>query len=469
MVDIFQTYGIIGLSYLLIVFLVGLFYKYPYYAILATFFFRPIIDMFWWAKSEGAVSPLYIVGVLIPVLAFIQRKSICQNIAINKYDIFIVGYLLLYGFITLIKIIKSPTFVYNSIDSFARVCSVMAFYFVGKYYFILEESRRHLVLVILYSTFVPFSLTALQEFGGSIGLINLTQFSDVAADKMFLGDIDTGSFSAFYLEGRHDLKRISGPYEGVYELAFLGLFATIISFNTMYIKRKFNLVMLLFLFFGIYYLYFTYSRSAWSLFVASLVVYSIFWRKYNLLFLLVFSVFILYYLIPNVQYRYEDELNFFLGRSDFNRFGYGRGGKWLVLLDGFRAQSFVDKFFGNYGIGNPENQFLNTMFHFGYFGLFLLLCLFIYLSFVLVSETFNCRLVPCFDSSFKILFLSIIICSFWIAGHGNGFNTMISVQWVLWTWIGILLNSRSHKFSYNSLVPFKKRFYKDHKGKRMWI
>ena len=97
---------------------------------------------------------------------------------------------------------------------------------------------------------------------------------------------------------------------------------------------------------------------------------------------------------------------------------------------------------GNYGIGNPENQFLGVMFWFGYVGLASFLFLILYLTINLWKKRKIIINDSSFDSNIKLMFISIIVCSYWLAGWGNAFNTMISTQWILWTWTGILLSRK---------------------------
>jgi len=340
--------------------------------------------------------------------------------------------LFLFGSLTLFKIISSPSYWFNSIDSYSRILSVTFFYFIGKYYFRQEEQRKELTWIIILSSVVPFTLTLFQKILGT----NLMSFGQVA---------DTGALSAFYIEGRHNLLRISGVYEGIYELAFLSLFTVLLLATIKLSKSKFPVWGYIMLPLGVYFLYFTYSRSAWALFLFSLTFYLICKKKVGWLFLLLISVGVLYISVPNVQYRYEDELGFVLGEKDFSTFGYGRGGKWIRLTEGFMSQDMLPKLIGNYGLGNPENQFLGIMFWYGYIGLTIFIMLIIYLTLVLLKKLKDILNYSSFDTEIKCLFACIIIGSYWIAGIGNQFSTMISTQWILWTWTGILLSDNADK------------------------
>ena len=43
------------------------------------------------------------------------------------------------------------------------------------------------------------------------------------------------------------------------------------------------------------------------------------------------------------------------------------------------------------------------------------------------------------------MFACIIIGGYWVGGLGNQFSIMITTQWILWTWTGILLNNGNDK------------------------
>ena len=107
----------------------------------------------------------------------------------------------------------------------------------------------------------------------------------------------------------------------------------------------------------------------------------------------------------------------------------------------------LPKLIGNYGLGNPENQFLGIMFWYGYIGLTIFIMLIIYLTLVLLKKLKDISNDSSFDTEIKCLFACIIIGGYWIAGIGNQFSMMISTQWILWTWTGILLSDNTDKIA----------------------
>ena len=59
------------------------------------------------------------------------------------------------------------------------------------------------------------------------------------------------------------------------------------------------------------------------------------------------------------------------------------------------------------------------------------------------------------------MFISILIGSYWIAGLGNQFNTMISIQWIFWTWTGILLNTNMNELDFKGISDKKNDIKKE--------
>lgn len=439
--ELLSPFKVPFLAYSIILVVIILFYRYPYHALLVSFLAKPVIDMFWLTKVQGFISPgllskltspLFVVAIAVPVLALLRRKSVTGKPIRSRCDWAVLVYLSIFGMLTLFKIIQSPNYLYNSVDSYARIFSVTSFYFIGKYYFQQKEQRKELTWIIILSSLVPFTLTLFQKVLGR----NLTSFADV---------VHTGELSAFYIGGRHGLVRISGVYEGVYELAFFSAFTVLLLVTIMLSKKRFPAWGYIMLPLGGFFLYFTYSRSAWALFLFSLILFSICKKKISYLAIILLGVTVLYVTIPNVTYRYEDELGFVLGKKEFASFGYGRGGLWIRLVEGFMHQDIFPKLIGNYGLGNPENQFLGIMFWFGYIGLTTFVLLIIYLTGVLWKKRRDIENNSSFDANIKFMFLGIIIGGYWIAGLGNAFNMQITVQWVLWTWTGILLSDNTER------------------------
>lgn len=426
---------LLALVFFVIIFLVVVFLRDPRKGLLFALVIKPVVDMFWWAKGSGAlISPLVVVAIIVPVLGIVgKRKLNLKKISLPE-DRIIISYLLIFGLLALFKIALSPHYFFNTIDTYARILSVTLFYFIGKYYFQEEKDRTMLVIILIYSAVVPFLLTAGQGAFSS----NLTHFKDVYTQ----GEA-TNMVSAYYLHGRHDLVRISGVYEGVYELAFLSSFTLLfLLVGKMSKNVRLHPAGLILIALSMYYLYFTYSRSAWAVTLLALSLFLLFKKKTTLILLLYSAITIAYVLVPNIQYRFEDELGFVSGNAEFNKFGYGRGGKWLFLLRGFNAQDFIYQLFGNYGIGNPENQFINTMFWNGYIGLIVFIFLLAVLTFSIIEFILLLKKNNTFNSNILLMCSCLIISTYWIGGLGNGFNLQISSQWVLWLWTGIILREK---------------------------
>ncbi|NMB59743.1 MAG: O-antigen ligase family protein [Chloroflexi bacterium] len=407
--------------------IVVMFFMSPRNALLLSFFCKPIIDIFWYSKSEGYISPLYITAIIVPILALIHRPKYNYKNKLNQTDRVVIVYLLVLFILTLAKIVNTPEYIYNSIDTFARLLFTTLFYFIGKYYFVDADNSNKLSRAILFSPMIPFMITILQ-----LGEV-LPVFEPMEMGK--------GDPTAFYIGGRHNLQRISGVYEGVYELAFMGLFVVLISIAFRISKFKFPMWWYPLFVAGSYFLYNTFSRSAWVLCLSSLVVFFVLKKRMGTAFAVIFSALLLYILVPVVQYRFEDEIGFIFGEARFGTFGYGRGNIWPIVWEDFWSRDFLSQLVGSYGYVNPENQFLGFLTWFGFIGLMSIIALFVFFSIRLFLQTKNIPKDNSVQSSLVLLFISVIVCSYWFAGLGNFFLGQISTQWVLWTWTGIITNS----------------------------
>ncbi len=415
------------IGYILLASIIVLFFVSPQKALLFSFFSKPIIDIFWYSKSEGYISPLYITAITVPILALLHIQKYSKGKNFNTTDKIVTGYLIILFLLTITKVINTPNYTYNSIETFSRILFTTLFYFIGKYYFAGVENSDKLSKAIMFSTIIPFVVTILQ-LGEMLPI----------AEPMYMGK---GDASAFYIGGRHQLERISGVYEGVYELAFMGLFVVLIIIIFRISKFRFPVWWYPMFFAGIYFLYNTYSRSAWVLCISSLLLFLLLARRFATAALLSAASLLLYFLVPVIQYRFEDELGFLLGESSLGKVGYGRGNIWPIVWDDFWRRDLLSQLVGSYGYVNPENQFLGFLTWFGFIGLITLLALFIFLSIRLLLQIKRIPRDNSVQSNLILLFISVVVCSYWFAGLGNFFVGQISTQWVLWAWTGIAANS----------------------------
>ena len=362
-INLLSQLDIYLLAYALCIIILIFYYKYPYWCLVVAFAIKPTIDLFWMAKTKGLISPLFIFGVTIPLVAMWRRKQIISGFIRSKHDKIVAIYLLIMGLITLLKIILIPAYWYNSIDGYFRILSVTIFFFIGKYYFRSISNRKNLAWAIVLSVIIPFLLTFMLKIG-----------------------INSNAQSNFFVGSRHGIERISGAYSGVYELAFLGMVSSLVIFSFMTAKDRFPKFFYILLALSLYFLYFTYSRSAWLLFIFSIVLYCFFNKNFKYLLFILTAIILMYLYIPNVQYRFEDELGFFIGKSSFNNFGYSRGRVWLIIIEKFKNQDLIYQLIGNYGLGNAENQFLGTLIWYGYFGLLSFISLICYMTFFFIKN-----------------------------------------------------------------------------------
>ena len=409
----------------------------PKTGVLLAFAIKPFVDMFWWSKVHAGLSPLHIMGVGVPLVAAvgIWRSRLAPRPC--RLDRIVLLYLAVLSFSTLIKLVTVPEHSINAIDAFVRIGSVTAFYWIGKYLFKQRRDQSLLVTCLVASLTIPFGTTLLQQ-GFSIQTVDS---KDVFAANPKAA---SNEVSGFYMGARHGIQRISGVYEGVYELAFLGVLAVTIGLALADAHDvRAPVLTLILLAVGAYFLLFTYSRSAWAVMAGTIVLYQVLRRRVLLALTIVAACVAAYFLSETVHHRFEDEVGALTGMTEFDRLGYGRGGVWRRVVQNFNDWPLDKRLLGGFGIGNPENQFLNMMVFFGYAGLAAMILMMLASSAEILhrltrlSHRWN-RL----DNA-KVAFGCLVVSCYWLAGHGNGFNTQISMQWVLWTWTGIIVADTS--------------------------
>ncbi len=420
-------YGLVGVLCLA-------FLRYPRMTLMASLGLKPVIDMFWWTKAQGLLSPLFVAGVAIPVLALLGLPRIAAGRRRLAEDRLVMAYLGSFLVLSLCKIAVSPEFWAESLENYLRILSVTSFYFIGKYYFPTAELRRRLALVLAGSSITPFALTAAQQALGW----NITTWREVIDQAA--GPVDTSHVSAFYMSARHGLNRISGVYEGVYTLAFLGVF-TMLILLVLRVSRdvRFHPAGYLLFGFAAYFAYFTYSRSAWVVLALGAALFFVVRRQLKMVAALLAGALGLWASVETVRFRFEDELGFVLGTHEFSNFGYGRGRLWGQAWDVFSARDPIYQLVGTYGQGNPENQFLNVLFWFGYLGLAVFVAFLVLMTIRLVGWLKKARLDGRLDTNLRIQFAVLVVVCYWFAGLGNNFFLQISTQWILWLWTGIVL------------------------------
>ncbi len=428
--------GTAVVGYGLIALVVAAFALYPKTAILVSLAAKPIIDLFWWTKGEGLLSPLFIAGVAVPILGLVAARRVAGRSIRRQEDMVVLLYLAVFLCLALARAVASPQYLGNSIQSFAKLASVTSFYFIGKYYFTSREDRRHLLYALLLSGVGPFVLTMGQKLLGW----NVTNFDEVIATAG--RGVDTGLVSGFYITGRYGAQRISGAYEGVYTLAFLGVFV-LLMLLTARLSRDFAFKPYWYGLLGLagYFVYATYSRSAWVTLGTTLLVLFLLRREPRRAIVVVAAAAAVYFLVEGVRLRFADELGALTGGGEFTDVGRGRGGKWMTLLPVFFRRDLIDQLVGTFGVGNPENQFLNALFFSGYLGFMAMLGMMIYFTVRLVKRLRSMDRDASLDTNAMLTFGSLIVACYWFAGWGNNFPLMISVQWVLWTWTGVIVGN----------------------------
>ncbi len=405
----------------------------PRTGVLVALALKPFVDMFWWSKVQAGLSPLHLMGVGVPAIALIGIWRSKPAPRPSPLDRVVLLYLALLTFSTVFKMVTAPEHAVNAVDAYLRLLSVTSFYWIGKQLFVGSRDKRLLVACLIGSLVIPFGTTLFQQ-GFSIRTVH--------SDDVFAANPEAKSneVSGFYLGARHGIQRISGAYEGVYELAFLGVVSVILGLALLEAEDvKRGAVCWLLLLVGGYFLYFTYSRSAWIASMGTILLCQFFRRRLALALGILSVCVMLFFLNETVHHRFEDEVGAVTGTSEFGRLGYGRGFVWKRTMRDFHKWPIEKQLLGGFGIGNPENQFLNMLVFFGYVGLAGMLIMMCTATLTLLAALARLPRERTYLNNTKLLFGCMIVVCYWFAGLGNGFNVQISIQWVLWTWTGLIV------------------------------
>ncbi len=414
--------GYLAIGIFLIVLLVTYFFSNPLIAFYLIFLTRPIIDMFWEVKFKYGISPLYVIGALVPVLIIIylvtHRKNIFSVKSISLILIFFLTSTVTYIF----NLVRFPEAAFGSTIVLAKIVSAYSMMFVAPFLFTCEKKIKRLLDIIFFSAISAYLVTAGAYLLGYRGLMS------------------AGEHSNFYLQA-HGLLRISGVYEGTFNLAYFSLFVLVIAFfrKKDYTKSFFRIILLfLYILVALFFLYKTYVRTAWGILVLTLFLYFLFKKKYHMI---VFSgaIFIvLYFAVPAISYRMWDVVEVLKGNLSFRSFGDGRGLEWEMHWHQFKMLPLLSKLFGARHVGNPENQILFLLEYLGIVGFAVYHFIMFYYVYILyrgykayqkIGENFLSEL---------ILFALILHIDFFtLAGIGTTQIALINSQWIVYSIVAI--------------------------------
>ncbi len=414
--------GYLSIGVFVIILLLAYFFNNPKLAFYLIFFTRPIIDMFWEYKFKYGISPLYIVGALVPLLIIIYLVTHKKNI----FEIKSVSLILLFffsGFITyVLNLIRFPEESLGSTIVLAKTVSAFSMMFVAPFLFYSREDVKKLLDVIFLSAISAYVATGIAYFMG------------------YRGVMTAGEHSNFYLTA-HGLLRISGVYEGTFNLAYFSFFVLVIAYfrRKDYLKSKWSTIFLFFyILIALFFFYKTYARTAWGILALTVFLYFLFKKKYHMIFFAASLFILLYFLIPEISYRMWDVVEVLRGNLSFRSFGGGRGMLWEFHWRQFKTLPLLSKLFGARHVGNPENQVLFLLEYFGIVGCVIYhLIMFYFVHLLYKGFKFYRDVGEEFLSEFILFALILHIDFFTLAGIGAQQFMMINSQWIVYSIVAI--------------------------------
>ncbi len=329
---------------------------------------RPIIDNLFFLKNISPfLSPLYIVGVLTPILV-------------------------------IIAITKTPKPVRSPLDKYFKIWS--SFVLIGIFFVILFDPLSMDSLEYLLKLSIPiyiyfFARRFIQSKQDLDGILTTFLYSGVFVAVLLLYEV---LFGAIRIVESRGMERIQGSFGdvvsyGIY-LTFGFLIATYFYFSRKgeipKIKRIRTVVIVGSL--CVLTLLNIHHVASYTIFIGLLLLFLVFNFRTNkgAAFVMSIMLFLLFYLFaqPIIEEKItpllETDIEVYEGDQDSGRLLHGRMGRWTRMIDIFTNENIFSQFFGypttlkySYqfvGVG-AHNDYVRMLFLSGYFGLFYYLTL----------------------------------------------------------------------------------------------
>lgn len=329
---------------------------------------RPIIDNLYFLKNISPfLSPLYIVGVLTPVLV-------------------------------IIAIAKRPKPKQSKLDKYFKIWSI--FILIGIFFVILFDPLSMISFEYLLKLSIPiyiyfFARIFIQNKQDLDGILTTFLYSGVFVAAILLYEV---FFGAIRLVESRGMERIQGSFGdvvsyGIY-LAFCFLIATYFFFSRKGEVPKMKRIRTVLIVGGLCVLTLIniHHVASYTIFVGLLLLFMVFNFKANkgaafvlsLLFFLVFYIFGQPIIEDKIAPLLETDISVYEGGLGSEKLMHGRVGRWTGMIDMFTDENVFSQFFGyptsmeySYhvvGVGS-HNDYIRILFLSGYFGLFYYLVL----------------------------------------------------------------------------------------------
>lgn len=331
---------------------------------------RPIIDNLYFLKNISLfLSPLYIVGVLTPILV-------------------------------IISIAKRAKPKQSKLDKYFKVWSM--FLFIGIFFVILFDPLSMISFEYLLKLSIPiyiyfFARIFIQSKQDLEGILTTFLYSGVFVAILLLYEV---FFGAIRLVESRGMERIQGSFGdvvsyGIY-LAFCFLIASYFYFSRKGEIPKRKRIRTLLIVGGLCVLTLVniHHIASYTIFIGILLLFMVFNFKANkgaalvlsLLFFLVFYIFGQPIIEEKITPLLETDISVYEGDLGSEKLLHGRVGRWTSMIEMFTNENIFSQFFGYptsmqyayhvVGVGS-HNDYVRILFLSGYFGLFYYLVLLI--------------------------------------------------------------------------------------------
>jgi hypothetical protein len=326
-------------------------------------FLRPLIDNLYFLKEISPfLSPLYIVGVLTPILV-------------------------------IISIAKRPKPKQSKLDKYFKIWSV--FILIGVFFVILFDPLSMISFEYLLKLSIPiyiyfFARIFIQNKQDLDGILTTFLYSGAFVAGILLYEV---FFGAIRLVESRGMARIQGSFGdvvsyGIY-LAFCFLIATYFYFSRKGEVPKMKRIRTVLIVGGLCVLTLIniHHVASYTIFIGLLLLFMVFNFKANkgaafvlsLLFFLVFYIFGQPIIEDKITPLLETDISVYEGGVGSDKLMHGRVGRWTGMIDMFTNENVFSQFFGyptsmeySYhvvGVGS-HNDYIRILFLSGYFGLF---------------------------------------------------------------------------------------------------
>lgn len=388
--------------------------------ILVAVFVKPIVDTAWF-PIFSTITPGQIFGVAAPAL--ILGSLVFSARPISKSPMFTIWVVYILYALVPATINAAETDILGLIEVFFRTLNGFVGFFMFQHYFTEPKAFRRLLVVIILAGLFPIATSIYQAVSGFVlrpdDTLGLQRYSgyyhDIATTRQYVFQTFTGVllYWSYFAPGAY--RTIRGTL-----LLLLAGAGSIVLYNT-------------------------YSKAAWAIVAAWIVIWAIGRRQILPVAVMVGSVLVAVTLFSSSVWQdldllYSRELIVIEGKQDpygldANRRTFsGRWFAWEELVHEYSERSFAGKLFGGGSGAGAHNDFLGTLLEGGLVGLG------IYLALLLSAGVRLWRLF--WRDGSPLTVVACMLFAMWLIDSiGLTPRQYSGYQWLVWGFIGLAMRA----------------------------